>query len=207
LEFTAAFAAALARAVDKRLGMRDNKPISHDLFRRSTTIHLPSIYQPRDNHHSTRSLHRLILRQTDFSSPSQRPSAISTLARYRPRSIPIKMRLQIAFLLLAFIVSVLAVPPTQKPVVISYPDNTPSSVIDKAIEEIKKAGGIITHEYCKEPCGSVMGAATDNQAALIKGFSAKVSEATLNKISTMAEAYAPYIEEDYVVQIDGSTSD
>jgi hypothetical protein len=57
------------------------------------------------------------------------------------------------FSILAFltlIAFVLAVPPTQKPVVVSYPDDTPSSVIDQAIEEIRKDGGIITHEYCKE---------------------------------------------------------
>ncbi len=114
------------------------------------------------------------------------------------------MRLQIALLLLAFIVSVFALPPTQKPVVVQYPDNTPSSVIDRAIEEIKKEGGIITHEYCKDSWDLQYGV-TDNQAALFKGFAAKVSEATLNKISTMAEAYAPNIEEDYVVSIDGST--
>jgi hypothetical protein len=42
--------------------------------------------------------------------------------------------------------------------------------------------------------------------ALIKGFAARVSEVTLSKISEMAEAYAPYIEDDYVVKIDGSAS-
>ncbi|OQV07810.1 hypothetical protein CLAIMM_12183 [Cladophialophora immunda] len=98
------------------------------------------------------------------------------------------MRLPIAFLF-AFFVAVFALPPPQKPVVVSFPDNTPSSIIDKAIAEIEKDGGIITHEY-----------------SLIKGFAAKVSEVTLNKISELAEAYAPYIEDDYVVNIDGSTS-
>jgi hypothetical protein len=31
---------------------------------------------------------------------------------------------------------------------VSYPDNTPSSIIDMAMAEIEKDGGIITHEYC-----------------------------------------------------------
>jgi hypothetical protein len=43
-------------------------------------------------------------------------------------------------------------------------------------------------------------------AALIKGFAARVSEITLNKISTMADTYTPYIENDYVVHADGSTT-
>ena len=41
--------------------------------------------------------------------------------------------------------------------------------------------------------------------ALIKGFAARVSEVTLNKIAELTEAYAPYIEEDFVVKIDGSS--
>ncbi len=41
--------------------------------------------------------------------------------------------------------------------------------------------------------------------ALIKGFAARVSEITLTKIAELSEAYAPYIEDDYVVKIDGST--
>jgi hypothetical protein len=97
------------------------------------------------------------------------------------------MRLSIA-LLLAFVASILAVTAPQKPVVVSYPEDTPASVIQNAIEEIKKDGGTITHEY-----------------ALIKGFAAKVAEATLDKISTMSEKFAPYIEEDVIVRIDGST--
>lgn len=35
----------------------------------------------------------------------------------------------------------------QKSVIISYDDNTPASVIDQAMDAIKAAGGIITHEY------------------------------------------------------------
>ncbi len=58
------------------------------------------------------------------------------------------MRLPI-ILLLAFLTAVFGLPPPQKPVVISFPENTPSSIIEKAIAEIKKDGGIITHEYCK----------------------------------------------------------
>lgn len=35
----------------------------------------------------------------------------------------------------------------QKQVIVSYPDNTPDSVIEAAMHEIKAAGGVITHEY------------------------------------------------------------
>ncbi|EXJ80082.1 hypothetical protein A1O3_08368 [Capronia epimyces CBS 606.96] len=99
------------------------------------------------------------------------------------------MRFHLGLVLLGLVASVLALPALQKPVIVQYPDDTPSSVIEKAIEEIKKDGGIITHEY-----------------SLIKGFAARVSEVTLTKISTMADAYVPYIENDYVVHVDGSTT-
>ena len=116
------------------------------------------------------------------------------------------MRLLILFLL-AFLTAVFALPPPQKPVVISFPENTPSSIIDKAIAEIEKDGGVITHEYCMltpDPA-LIIRRITDKYSALIKGFAAKVSEVTLTKIAALAEAYAPYIEDDYVVKIDGST--
>lgn len=57
------------------------------------------------------------------------------------------MRFPILFLLALF-TAVFALPPPQKPVVVSFPDNTPASIIDKAIAEIVKDGGVITHEYC-----------------------------------------------------------
>ena len=58
------------------------------------------------------------------------------------------MRLSAA-IIFALSTAVLAKPPPLKTVVVSYPNDTPSSVVDNAIEEIKGAGGIITHEYCK----------------------------------------------------------
>ncbi|KAJ9638638.1 uncharacterized protein PV06_09853 [Exophiala oligosperma] len=91
-------------------------------------------------------------------------------------------------LLLSSAACALALSAPQKPVVISYPADTPPSVIENAIKEIEKDGGIITHEY-----------------SLIKGFAAKVAEATLDKISALGEEFAPYIEEDVIVRIDGST--
>lgn len=35
----------------------------------------------------------------------------------------------------------------QKAVIISYPDNTPDRIVSQAMDAIKAAGGIITHEY------------------------------------------------------------
>lgn len=38
----------------------------------------------------------------------------------------------------------------QKPIIVTFPQNTPQSVIDKAMDTLKQAGGIVTHEYSKQ---------------------------------------------------------
>jgi hypothetical protein len=48
------------------------------------------------------------------------------------------------FLFVAIALSA-AVP--RKAVIVSYPDDTPNSVIDQAMDAIRAAGGVITHEY------------------------------------------------------------
>lgn len=35
----------------------------------------------------------------------------------------------------------------QKSVIVSYPDDTPDNVVQQAMDAIKNAGGVITHEY------------------------------------------------------------
>lgn len=35
----------------------------------------------------------------------------------------------------------------QKAVIVSYPDDTPNHVVQQAMDAIKAAGGMITHEY------------------------------------------------------------
>ena len=52
----------------------------------------------------------------------------------------------IAFLAALLIVSVMAVAP-RKSVIISYPNDTPQSVVDDAMASIEKNGGRITHKY------------------------------------------------------------
>lgn len=59
------------------------------------------------------------------------------------------MRLFIT-VLLALVTAALARPAALKTVIVSYPNDTPSSVVDKAIQEVIDAGGIVTHEYCKD---------------------------------------------------------
>jgi Mrp family chromosome partitioning ATPase len=51
------------------------------------------------------------------------------------------------FSILALVAVVLGAAMPQKAVIVSYPDETPDSVVDQAKSAIKAAGGMITHEY------------------------------------------------------------
>ena len=48
---------------------------------------------------------------------------------------------------LALATTALAVVVPQKAVIVSYPDETPDSVVNQAMDAIREAGGMITHEY------------------------------------------------------------
>lgn len=57
------------------------------------------------------------------------------------------MKFTILAILATLALGVLAAQVPQKAIIVSYPENTPSSVVDQAMEAIKAAGGMITHEY------------------------------------------------------------
>lgn len=57
------------------------------------------------------------------------------------------MRFYIISLLVALFFGCAFAIKTQKPILVTYPPDTPQSVIDEAIVALKKAGGILTHEY------------------------------------------------------------
>ncbi|KAK4111137.1 hypothetical protein N656DRAFT_734473 [Canariomyces notabilis] len=67
----------------------------------------------------------------------------------------------------------------QKSVLITYPAETPDSIVDQAKKAIVEAGGVITHEY-----------------TLIKGFAAKVGEKVLDTVSAWGQEYQVLVEED-----------
>ncbi|KAL2135842.1 hypothetical protein VTI74DRAFT_6605 [Chaetomium olivicolor] len=75
----------------------------------------------------------------------------------------------------------------QKSVLITYPPETPNSVVDQAKKAVVDAGGIITHEY-----------------TLIKGFAAKVGEKVLETVSAWGQEYQVLVEEDQEVHQMGS---
>ncbi|KAN0110343.1 hypothetical protein V8E51_006730 [Hyaloscypha variabilis] len=90
------------------------------------------------------------------------------------------------FSILALLTVVMAAAQPQKAVIVSYPNDTPDSIIDAAKDAIVAAGGVITHEY-----------------KLIKGFAAKASAKVLDTVQTMGNDYHAVIEEDQMVSIVG----
>jgi len=100
------------------------------------------------------------------------------------------MKLSFSLISVAFLaISAMAVAP-QKAVIVSYPDATPDSIVNHAMDVIREAGGVITHEY-----------------KLFKGFAATASAKVLESVSTLGDAYVPLIEEDGVVTVAGDIND
>ena len=50
-------------------------------------------------------------------------------------------------LVAAFLITLASAITAQKAVMITYPEDTPASVIENAMDAIRKAGGTVTHEY------------------------------------------------------------
>ncbi|MCJ1299836.1 hypothetical protein MMC08_002630 [Hypocenomyce scalaris] len=97
------------------------------------------------------------------------------------------MRFIILSVLLAFLAVAVSGLVLQKQVVVSYPKNTPDSIVAQAKDAITAAGGVITHEF-----------------ELFKGFAAKASVKALETVNTLSAEYNPTIEEDEIINIYGS---
>ncbi|KAH8657021.1 hypothetical protein BGZ60DRAFT_472438 [Tricladium varicosporioides] len=92
------------------------------------------------------------------------------------------MKFAAPFTLLALASVAIGAAMPQKSVIVSYPDSTPDSIVDQAMDAIKEAGGLITHEY-----------------KLIKGFAAKAPAKVLEQVQTWGNDYQAVIEEDQMV--------
>jgi len=94
--------------------------------------------------------------------------------------------MKIAFYLLALLPIALAIKMPSKAVIVTYPDDTPDSVLKDAKDAITQAGGKITHEY-----------------SLFKGFAAQAPVAALETVQALESKYNPVIEDDQIVNASG----
>ncbi|KAF2205398.1 hypothetical protein GQ43DRAFT_468169 [Delitschia confertaspora ATCC 74209] len=76
-----------------------------------------------------------------------------------------------------------------KSVIISYPNETPDSIVEDAMRAIKDAGGQITHTY-----------------NIIKGFACTAPQLALESVQSLSAKYTALIEEDGVVHTQGGKS-
>ncbi|KAI4736367.1 hypothetical protein E4T50_13134 [Aureobasidium sp. EXF-12298] len=100
------------------------------------------------------------------------------------------MKFTIHLLLIAFLMALAYAATDSKQVIVSYPKDTPDSVIEHAMSVIKEAGGIITHEY----------------KTLIKGFAATAPSKVVNSVKALGEKYQAIVEDDQVVSVAGGSS-
>ncbi|GAB7352938.1 hypothetical protein MBLNU459_g3518t2 [Dothideomycetes sp. NU459] len=113
------------------------------------------------------------------------------------------MKFTLHILLIALLVALAYAAAPQKAVIISYPKDTPDSVVDKAKAAIKEAtdrfskltqnahaiqGGVITHEY-----------------NIIKAFAATAPSKVLESVKAWGTEYNALVEEDQMVQTNGAT--
>ncbi|KAF4629638.1 hypothetical protein G7Y89_g8511 [Cudoniella acicularis] len=105
---------------------------------------------------------------------------------------------------LALAAVVLATTMPQKAVIVSYPDDTPDSIITQAMDAVREAGGLITHEYklikygrCSFPRVLL----TEE-----RGFACKAPAKILQQVQTWGNDYHAVIEEDQMVSAYGSGS-
>ncbi|KAI1381179.1 hypothetical protein F4677DRAFT_119038 [Hypoxylon crocopeplum] len=75
----------------------------------------------------------------------------------------------------------------QKSIIVSFPSDTTDDIVNRAKDDIQKAGGLITHEY-----------------QLIKGFAAKAPQKIIETVSAWGAEFHAVIEEDQVVEISTS---
>ncbi|KAI5864054.1 hypothetical protein GGS23DRAFT_595704 [Durotheca rogersii] len=89
---------------------------------------------------------------------------------------------------------------TQKSIIVSFPSDTADDVVNSAKDEIRKAGGIITHEY------QLIKYATPSDLYVQLGFAAKASEKIIETMSVWSAEFNAVIEEDQVVEINKSSN-
>lgn len=92
----------------------------------------------------------------------------------------------------------------QKSVIISFPNDTPDHIVEEAKEGIRKAKGVITHEYSEYlQQAHRRKHRTDVWPDIIKGFAAHAPASALEFVTTMGEQYKVEIEEDGIVTTQG----
>ncbi|KAL8749147.1 MAG: hypothetical protein Q9199_007865 [Rusavskia elegans] len=82
------------------------------------------------------------------------------------------------------ILGLVSVASAQRQVLVTYPNDTPPSIIDQAKKAILATGGKITEEY-----------------SLIKSFAATVSSDVVDTLNALSSLHTPVVEDDQTITI------
>jgi hypothetical protein len=109
-------------------------------------------------------------------------------------------------LLVALLAVALAAGAAERQIIVSYPEDTPASVIEEAMEAIRKAvSSQILRSGCLRNANAMQGGFISHEYHLIKGFAAKVTDDAIDEIQSLGgEAHTPKIEDDKVVSVNDS---
>ncbi|OXV11147.1 hypothetical protein Egran_01096 [Elaphomyces granulatus] len=121
------------------------------------------------------------------------------------------MKLLSSILLFGLLMPFAGAAQSYKSFIVTYPQDTPDSLLCLVKEAITKAGGIITHEYHLIKYSILTTSAQFFELEVlihnIRGFAAKASADAVETILTLSAEYTPLIEEDKVVSINGDLVD
>lgn len=112
------------------------------------------------------------------------------------------MKFILATLVLALLGIAAAASPQQRQILITYPKDTPMSVVEEAKDVIRDAGGFITHDFGDYSI-SLSDCLTLTGLDLIKGFIATTTAKVTTKIKALSTQYIPSIEDDSIASANG----
>ena len=113
------------------------------------------------------------------------------------------MKFAFNLLLLALLAAFAAAVSPQKPVIVSYPEDTPQSVLDKAMDAIKKAVRLPTGLNASEHMltSSLREALSPTNTNSSKASPAKASEQALDTVQALGTENNVVIEDDQIVSV------
>jgi hypothetical protein len=107
-----------------------------------------------------------------------------------------------SFILAILAALVLAAASTpQTPIVVSYPKDTPQSIIDEAMDAIKHAVQFSNDLSCLANANLSQGGVITHEYSLIKGFAAKVNAKMVETVQALGADHDVIIEQDREISI------
>ncbi|KAL8940159.1 MAG: hypothetical protein Q9216_002977 [Gyalolechia sp. 2 TL-2023] len=97
-------------------------------------------------------------------------------------------------------ISAAALAPADRQVLVTYPEDTPPSILQEAKDAIVAAVSASTGYFRVSTVDTVgQGGKITQEFSLIKSFAATVSDEVLNTVTTLSQSHKPFVEDDGIV--------